>query len=157
MNEEVIKDQRKSLIENSVYYNKIEGKNRKYWLFSSFCVFLFLPINWLFIAIASSEGIKSSDLYSSLGCGIFVLIAVQVSIQLYAIWYCAYKKHGTKLLTCLLVLLPISRFAAWSVIPREPLIIVVTLIDVVICAWWFVLSLRIRKINKKIQTIRILS
>jgi len=75
----------------------------------------------------------------------------------YLLYFCAYKKPGTVFLTLNLICTPL--LLCWDLskktLPTDNfgfyLSLIIISLDVGLTAWWFVLSLKLRKINKKIQ------
>lgn len=138
-----------------IRYNKIEEKDRKHWLFLTYCYFVILPIFLsVFFAIQSQFFQISKDVPYK-----FLEYAGSGLIQLWMIWYCAYRKHGTKLLTLWMMfgsmrtLLSTLKLLDGS--SNNPWIVGATFLDILIYVWWHILSLRMRKINKRIQSMRI--
>lgn len=134
--------------------NQKEEKERKHWLLVTSFYLVFYPILVLAILAVISEMVPALEkwFYESL---VDILSGLLLGlIQLWLIWRCAYKKPGTALLTVWLVTAPILNLSSvaksllgscdvWS--------IVLAICDIVVCAWWYILSLKLRKLNKKLQ------
>jgi hypothetical protein len=78
------------------------------------------------------------------------------------IYHCAYKKHGTMLLTfqlicAAIVLVFFSIMLLGSIIsknfvnPLTPVFNILHLLNVCLSTWWYILSVKLRKVNKKLQ------
>ena len=90
-------------------------------------------------------------------CLIYVTFGI---LSLWLIWYCAYKNPGTRLLTFWLVMSPIKRITNIGQKLSEPsgvLIIIALVIENGIFLWWYLLSLKLRKINKARQKDKLVS
>ena len=144
--------------------NEHENMIRKYWLLSVFFILVVRPLVVLAIpAISSLSPISEKDLAV---CPVGVTIGI---IQVVFLWHCAYRNQGTKLLSFYLVSLPL-----WLVISiMEALTdsgdagtitasdssdavsittgLISILVELSIFFWWFVLSLKMKDVNKAIK------
>ncbi len=130
--------------------NKSEEKTHKYWLFSSLCMLVLFPLIVLgfMVTLSKQIDIPESVLYE---CLIYVILGI---LSLWLIWYCAYKNPGTRLLTFWLFTSPIKRITQIGQELSESsdvLIIIPLIIESGIFLWWYLLSLKLRKINKARQ------
>lgn len=83
--------------------------------------------------------------------GFTLLTSIAASILLY---YCAYKKHGTRLLTFYLVVNGICLIAnpIFLLTNEVPFWLLLTQpVDFFLTAWWLYLTVKLRSLNKKIQ------
>ncbi|HSX14014.1 MAG TPA: hypothetical protein VLE96_06330 [Chlamydiales bacterium] len=92
---------------------------------------------------------------SSLHLFVMAIVFFTTFVMMYIYYYCAYKKPGTKLLTFSLVAIPISWIANVFIffLTNVPLsqsgLHPLQLIPAI---WLYVLSWKMRKINKKLQS-----
>jgi hypothetical protein len=130
-----------------------EKKVRKDWLlisvYSVFLAFVFSLFSALF---PQNEEAAKYGFYVLLAEGIFSLIFLWIG------WHCVYKKHGTKWLTCCLILGPLSIARSipmminhWAEASFNMVVIGIFLFLTAIYVWWYILSIQLRRINKKIQ------
>ncbi len=76
----------------------------------------------------------------------------------YIFYRCIYRKPGTKLLMFILITAPIAMFAAILgyisgkvPLPSNTWLWAHTLVSNVLGVWWYILNLKMRRINKKLQ------
>lgn len=121
---------------------------RKRWLFVTFIRYLIYPfLLFAFFAILSEKiHIQEDFLYTLLGAAFSGLI------PLWMIWHCAYRKYGISLISCWLILSPFTMLYSIIALFREwsSVLMVICTIDIAIFAWWYCLSLKMRKINKSL-------
>jgi len=130
-----------------------EQKMRKRWLVLTLCYFL-IPAALLFVPVVVV-------LFSNTPFSIMVLLLLALPvlelIKLWIFWHCAYKKRGTALLTFCLVagpLLVLLSLVGWLMGHRDPWTLEMLVIAVVVTPiyiWWYVLSFKLRKINRQFQ------
>lgn len=130
--------------------NNFENRIRKHWLLSiaSFLVLypivLFAFFSFISIRILIPEDVLT-ELLAHAFAGLFAL---------WLIWHCAYKKHGTKLLSLWMVLSPINMLVSIMESLKEScnaLVLTFVLIDISIFLWWWLLSFKLKAVNKAIQ------
>jgi hypothetical protein len=83
-----------------------------------------------------------------------VLLSLGWFLSFYIPYRCAYKSPGTILLTILLIICPLTFVRELSSLGRDgtnPTGYILFLIFAPFSIWWYVLSLKLRKINKKIR------
>jgi hypothetical protein len=129
---------------------KPEEKTRKRWLFATFSYFILYPLALCgFLAFLSRSGSKSvAILVVFLVCGIIKIFPMLL------IWHCAYRKYGTKLLTFWLVIWPLPMFALILGIFAKSVDVgarLYFLIEFAFFVWWFLVSLKMRAVNKSIK------
>lgn len=123
-----------------------EIKTRKHWLFATLSYlivgrFVALP----FIMLLSMKEIDPTAVL--IGTIMAVILSI---IPMLVIWHCTYRKFGTKLLTVWLVLCLTDLFKIFlCAAPGWPK--AVFILDVLVFIWWYVLSLKVRAINKRIR------
>lgn len=136
--------------------NKSENKTRKYWLVSTFFFLVFFPLVDLAIsAILSPIPIPKEVLAD---CPAKVTIGI---IQAIFLWHCAYRNHGTKLLSFYLVagpllvmismVSPLADDTTTASGSGDAYTITTSLIALFGFFWWFLLSLKMKNVNKAIQ------
>lgn len=120
-------------------FTREEKKIRKNWLISTTILYLVIP----FIG-GMSIFFKTNEL-SSQNLGWLIVYFFSFLI----LYYYAYKKNGTHLLTLFLIILPIYLFIDFvqSVINGQ------LSFKVVFYIWWYIASLKLRKINTKLKKI----
>ena len=124
-----------------------EQKTRKQWLFSTAALlFLFpLAVFVFFVAFFKLIHVPGEFLFRELGSCMGGLI------PLWIIWHCCYRKYGTRLITLWLFASPLSQVREIYGVIKEgfnPIVICVAAIELGLFVWWYLLSLRIRKLNK---------
>ncbi len=130
--------------------NNSENRIRKHWLFSTASLLIFYPLAlFAFFSFLSTRiSISEEALIEPLAYAIAGLI------PLWLIWHCAYRKHGTKLLSFWMVVSPIKMLASIVGCLKEPCnlwVIAFILLDVAIFLWWWLLSFKMKAVNKTIQ------
>jgi hypothetical protein len=134
---------------------KREERERKYWLLATICSRIVYPVVvfLLFDLMAGKIQFTQHSLYK---------LSIDALIGLVLLWmivHCAYKKHGTKLLLIWLVIIPFRMLFSIIFLVKEshnPWIVAQILLECTMYAWWYILSLRLRKINKTIQYFHVL-
>jgi hypothetical protein len=125
--------------------NESEEKTRKHWLVASFCFLFFYPVaSTALVAIIFSKTLTM----------LLAWTAVIGLLQLWLIWHCAYKKHGTKLLTFWLFTAPLAQLGSVVIafkIDCSAITIGNSIVQIGVFLWWYLLSLKLRKFNKAIQ------
>jgi hypothetical protein len=146
------------MLTSNCVINKSENKTRKHWLFSTFFILVFHPLVDLAIsAILPHDSLPEKDLADR---PVQVIIGM---IQAVFLWHCAYRNHGTKLLSFYLVSLPLV-FIISMLIPDSgdtgatgasdfchAYTIVSGLLALTVFFWWLVLSLKMKNVNKAMQ------
>lgn len=130
--------------------NKSEEKTRKHWLLSTFCFLVFYPLTlFAFFAILSHW----LPIPKNTGIGL-IAHAFTGLFSLWIVWHCAYKKYGTRLLTFWLIIIPFKQLASIVEVLKETWdlwTIFFLALDIGVFLWWYLLSLKMRKVNKSIQ------
>ncbi len=135
---------------------------RKYWLLATllrYVVSLWIfPFVWM--QFMHSPSFPEHQLLSFL---LVFLVAWGIWTWLFcAAGYCAYHKFGTKYLTVLLIMVPVvlMQEISWKIsltilddfsFKRDGLLFLCTAIGVGLDVWWYVLSLRLRCLNKRVR------
>jgi hypothetical protein len=130
--------------------NYSENKIRKHWLLSAGSLFLFYPIVRfvLFLLLLPQGALSKGVLMDSLAhvfSGTFVMLVI---------WHCAYRKYGTKLLSFWLFVSPLTMGASIMKALRESgdtWTVSFISFEVAVFLWWFLLSLKMRSVNKAVQ------
>lgn len=130
--------------------NNFENKIRKHWLLSIASFLVFYPIAlFAFLSFMSMRiSIPENALIEPLAH------ALVGSFSLWLIWHCAYKKHGTKLLSFWMVVSPIRMLASIVGFLKESCnawVVAFVLIEISIFLWWWLLSFKMKAVNKAIQ------
>jgi len=126
-------------------------KDRKQWLIATIVFFILYPLLVLvFLAIFPEQRTPTYvDVW-------YVPLAYTLTnlTLLWIIWHFAYKNQGTALLTCWLIWGPIRVLLSTTGLFKEswtPWVFIENVLDLSIYAWWYILSLRLRRMNKKKQ------
>lgn len=139
---------------------KPENKTRKHWLFSTFFILVFYPLIDLAISAISSVSSIPKEVLAD-----FTVKIITGVIQTIFLWHCAYRNHGTKLLSFYLVALPLLLVISMVVSLADPgnvdtttasdscatYTITASLGALAAFFWWLVLSLKMKNVNKAIQ------
>lgn len=130
--------------------NKTDERNRKLWMIAAICSLFIYPIFvFAFLNFMFPRSLTNNELfYQTLGS------VIGNFIGLWIFWHRAYRNHGLFLLTCLMVLGPVHMFVTLKSLfnhSYEWWAIGAMLIDIVLYVWWYVLSVKLRKINRKIR------
>jgi hypothetical protein len=135
--------------QNSII-TRFQSRTRKLWLFSTFTLLVLNPLAYLvFFAILSAEASLSKETLIA-----FLACTVKCGIPMLIIWHCAYRRYGTKLLTLWLFMTPFNIFAlilAAFLAYSNVWVMACILIELFVCVWWFIISLKMRTINKTIR------
>ena len=128
-----------------------EKSLRKQWLVLSLIAILAWPIITLgFLAYLNSKEPVPKEFV-----GIYLAVILVTVGVFYALYRCAYKKPGIRFLTfCLILGLLLKIQGAVSTLKQaqDSTTVVALIVNLAFYAWWFVLSLKLRKMNKAIQS-----
>lgn len=126
----------------SLKFTEKEKKIRRNWLAATYLLYIGVPILCLLLLLLF--GTITPE---------FIGETSAVFIGFWWIYHCAYKKHGTALLTFALISAPI--YFVRDIIPMftkgGPLFICIALFFTIIEVWYFVASLRLRKVNARLE------
>ncbi len=117
---------------------KAEYKTRKQWLISTLIMQGFAP---LLLLLGLPFPLEQKEIVMLLG----------PLLSLWILYHCAYRNCGIKWLTLVLILSPLGILRALNEIPSHNFsTICFDTIQIALYIWWYILSLRLRKLNKKI-------
>ena len=122
--------------------NNKERKTRKRWLMVNICLMSLLAFNIIVNVLTDAP---EAAFY----------LPISRMLVLFSLWYCAYKEHGNKFLTFWLILGIFGILREIVEIAHQPIDIVSVIdwiITVSLSIWFYVLSWKLRAINKKIKT-----
>lgn len=130
--------------------NNCENRIRKHWLFSIASFLVFYPIGlFAFLSFMSMRiSIPEDALIEPLAH------ALAGSFALWLIWHCAYKKHGTKLLSLWMVVSPIKMLASIVECLKETCnawVVALVVVEISVFLWWWLLGFKMRAVNRAIQ------
>lgn len=133
-----------------------EKSTRKRWLFATWTYSVLYPLfAYALLALTYEQGqITEGELYAPLVMTFFGLIGVWIT------WYFAHRKYGSGLLTFLLVIGPCLLFLSFGKLLKLFFNLETaldSLLHLAIYAWWYFLSLKVLKMNKKHQALKWLS
>ena len=128
-----------------------EKKTRKHWLrltiFQHFFIPFLFTIGLTFYLFTTKHSLKES-LTSIVA---YLIVTIFNALSFWWIYHCAYKKMGTALLGFFLIVTPISwSFILWDIVQKPDAggwFAVILFWPFII--WWYVLSYKLRKMNKK--------
>lgn len=131
-----------------------DKKLRKRWLNVTLYQFIFSPFVWSGIMTLLSLWfpVNLKNVYQIMFPFAFVGV-----LQAGMLLGLSYYKHSTILLTLALIVGPFQYIASTLSILQEPctvLTYVAIFVDTVMYAWWYGLSFKLRKLNKKIRATR---
>ena len=118
-----------------------DKKTRRHWLIATLVYFLGFPA-LLFLIFVILAGDRLATI------ALFAFILILSSIPFWIIYHCAYRKPGTKWLMFYLITVPIQFVSSLPSLRDDPRAWLGIVICLPICIWWYVLSLKLRKINK---------
>jgi hypothetical protein len=130
--------------------NRSEEKKRKHWLFAISCFLVLCPLALLAFFAILSHWVPIPD-------DAFIEPLAYVIVGLFSFWlfwHCAYKKYGTKLLTCWLIISPFKTLSSIMECLKEPSelwVIALILLNLSIFLWCFSMSIKMRALNKTVQ------
>lgn len=130
--------------------DKSEIRVRQHWLLSTLCLLVICPIVlYALMTVIFYQQMHIADVLFELGIQIFAGV-----ITTLVIWHCAYRKYGSKLLNCWLVVRSLSMVASIgdSLRTSDSIWTLVFLaIEIAFFMWWFILSIQIKIVNEAIQ------
>jgi hypothetical protein len=125
-----------------------KAKIRKYWLIATILLLVVIPqLSFAFLAFVFKIPVSLVIVWQ-------LTTGVASLSSLWIIWHCAYKKPGTKWLTCWLVCAPFYFLQTLLQLLRDPWngwFAGMAVFDLLCYVGWYVLSLKLRKINKQLQ------
>ena len=124
-----------------INFNDQEKKIRKHWIISTFIIIIGFPLIGLLISIFLRDVSIAKESRSLIFSGM---------VSFWLISHCAYKKHGTKLLTWWLIIIPIQLLLGIiNDIKQEGLIVTLLtlIIELPFYLWWIKKSLELKKVN----------
>jgi hypothetical protein len=128
--------------------SKSLNKTRKHWLFSTFSFLILYPLALALFSFFTdlSERIAISE------DALIELLAYAFGgvIPMWMIWHCAYRKHGTRLLTFWLFVSPLQMLGA-IVESCNSRTLIFLLLNLAIFLWRLFMSIKMKAINKMIQ------
>ena len=123
-----------------------EQKTRKRWLKAAFSYFVFYPMALVTLLGGFSGEIRTAP--SSFGTSILVVSLFSL-IPFWILWHCAYVKNGTAWLTWCLIISPLQICMSFKD-GENAIQVLILLLNVFLFAWWYICSIKLRRINKKI-------
>ncbi len=127
-----------------------EKSLRKQWLVFSLIAIVAWPIVTLgFLAYVNFKTAVPASIYF-----VYISVILITAAVFYILYKCAYKKPGIRFLTfCLIVgpLLKLQGAVGTLKQAHDNTTLLALIINLAFYAWWFILSLKLRKMNKAIQ------
>lgn len=146
-----MEEKKQQITQNSISSFEIKESNtRKTWILS-FCGYFFLC--WLLIILAvffidsPTEGLSAR-------LGAIMIITPFIGIMMWVVYYCAYKKKGTGLLSWIVFMSPLQLLRS---VAREGIDLSLwyfTVIELALFGFFWFSSLNLRKINYEVKTRR---
>lgn len=123
---------------------------KKQWLILSIITILAWPLITLgFMTFISMKEHIPAGIY-----WVYFVVVLLTVLIFYALYHCAYVKPGIRFLTFVLIVGPLLKlkttFDALKV-SHDHVTVIAMAVNLGFYAWWYVLSLKLRKINKKIN------
>ncbi len=129
--------------------SKVEKSTRGKWRI--FLLFLVIPV-----VVISSAFELLVEIITEKNAVAYVMVVMRASVRLlgpYILYYYAYTKSGTRLLTWVMIVSPLVAFTViagiFSTIPLVHYLFVMIFSAIFVC--WFCYSFQLRKINKKLH------
>jgi hypothetical protein len=130
-------------------FNSHENSLRKQWLVLSIIAILAWPLITLgFMSYISSREHVPSEIY-----WVYLIVAVLTILVFYVLYRCAYVKHGIRFLTFVLIIGPLLKLKATVdalKMGHDYVTLIALVVNLGFYAWWYYLSLKLRKMNKRI-------
>jgi hypothetical protein len=130
-------------------FNSHEKSLRKQWLVISIIALLAWPLITLgFMTFISRKQHVPSEVY-----WVYLTIAAITVLLFYVLYRCAYVKPGVRFLTFVLIVGPLLKIKATVdalKMGHDHVTLIALVVNLGFYAWWYYLSLKLRKMNKKI-------
>ncbi len=130
-------------------FNSHEKSLRKQWLVISIIALLAWPLITLgFMTFISRKQHVPGEVY-----WVYLTVAAITVLLFYVLYRCAYVKPGIRFLTFVLIVGPILKIKATVDALRmghDHVTLIALVVNLGFYAWWYYLSLKLRKMNKKI-------
>jgi hypothetical protein len=129
--------------------NPHEKSLKKQWLVISIIAILAWPLITLgFMTFLSRKEHIPAGVY-----WVYFIVALLTVLVFYVLYRCAYVKPGIRFLTLLLIVGPLLKLKATIDALRvghDHVTLIALAVNLGFYAWWYILSLKLRKMNKKI-------
>jgi hypothetical protein len=126
-----------------------EKSVRKQWLIISIIAILAWPLITLgFMSFLSRKEHVPVGAY-----WVYLIVALITIFIFYILYRCTYVKHGTRFLTFCLIVGPLLKLKATVdalKVSHDYVTLIALMANLGFYAWWYVLSLKMRKMNKKV-------
>src|SRR5579885_2125312 len=132
-------------------FDEKEKRTRTHWLIVTLFSSFFYP---LFTSLFHTNVPVKESIFYMHEYFQFSFIATATLLPLWLLYHCAYKKQGTRLLTFWLIMSFLGTFLVAILVFRKPLGIlemIQNIMEAITSIYWCILSLKLRKINKKYQ------
>ena len=130
-------------------FNSHEKSLRKQWLVISIIAILAWPLITLgFMSFISRKEHVPAGVY-----WVYFAVALLTVLIFYVLYRCAYVKPGIRFLTLVLIVGPLLKLKATIDALRvghDHVTLIALAVNLGFYAWWYILSLKLRKMNKKI-------
>jgi hypothetical protein len=129
--------------------NSHEKSLKKQWLVISIIAILAWPLITLgFMSFISRKEHIPAEVY-----WIYFAVAFLTVLIFYVLYRCAYVKPGVRFLTFVLIVGPLLKLKATYdalKVGHDHVTLIALVVNLGFYAWWYILSLKLRKMNKKI-------
>lgn len=135
----------------SIYSEQERRKFRKKWLISSITYQLILPLIFtigffIYLNIATDFQTSISIINN------FLFFLIPSALIFLWLFYCAYKKNGTKLLTFFLIVTPLGWLREFTeAYSFDPIYFIFMITSIPFFIWWYKDCLYLRALNKDIN------
>ncbi|HEY5235512.1 MAG TPA: hypothetical protein VIJ14_04990 [Rhabdochlamydiaceae bacterium] len=130
--------------------NPHEKSLRKQWLVISIIAILAWPLITLgFMSFISRKEHVPAGVY-----WVYFGVALLTVLLFYVLYRCAYVKPGIRFLTFVLIVGPLLKLKATFdalKVGHDHVTLIALAVNLGFYAWWYILSLKLRKMNKKIS------
>ena len=130
-------------------FNPHEKFLKKQWLVISIIAILAWPLITLgFMTFISRKEHILAEIY-----WIYLAVALLTVLIFYLLYRCAYVKPGIRFLTFVLIVGPLLKLKATIdalKVGHDHVTLIALAVNLGFYAWWYILSLKLRKMNKKI-------
>lgn len=129
---------------------------KNFWFAAVVAITLF---NLIFTVLKTNEAFQENSIPQSITLFSLVIATITTLLFLFAIYYCSYRKPGTKLLTFMLISYPAGVVITMimAILGKMPVefqslsAVTITLLQQAAALWIFTLNWKVRKINLKLR------
>lgn len=131
-------------------FEEKESKTRKTWVFSfyaNYCIYWISFVVTIFLIDSPNEG-PLVRLAAVIPC------TVLIGIMMWIVYYCAYKKKGTGLLSWIVIMSPLQLISSFAKEGIDLSLWYLTVFDLALFGFYWFSSFRLRRINYEVKARR---